>query len=171
MFRLDQLLREAAPSAPVVRSGTSDIRSAMIALIDVVSAEPRVSICRQHFEDAVVQFQNRDVERAAAQIVDGDLRAALELVEAVGQRRRCRFIDDALDGEPGEFAGRFVALRCASLKYAGTVMTARETARPSARFRVGFQFPQDQRGYFFGRIARGRLRSPGPVRPRRRSIA
>ena len=44
--------------------------------IDIVAAEPRVAVRREHFEDAVVQLQNGDVERAAAEIVDGDLRAA-----------------------------------------------------------------------------------------------
>ena len=41
-------------------------------IIDVVAAQMRVAVGREHFENPVVQFENRDVEGAAAQIVNGD---------------------------------------------------------------------------------------------------
>ena len=49
--------------------------------------------------------QDRDVERAAAEVVDRDLLIAPGLVEAVGERRRGRLVDDAQDLEPGDLAG------------------------------------------------------------------
>ena len=72
--------------------------------IDVVAAEMRVAVGRQHLEDAVLDLENRDVERAAAEVVDRD-RAAVALVEAVGERRRGRLVDDAQHLEAGEPAG------------------------------------------------------------------
>ena len=45
------------------------------ALVEVLAAEEGVAVGRLHLEDAGVQLQDRDVERPAAQIVDGDLLA------------------------------------------------------------------------------------------------
>ena len=49
-------------------------------------------------------LQDRDVEGAAAEVVDGD-RALVALVEAVGERRRGRLVDQAQHLEAGEPAG------------------------------------------------------------------
>ena len=48
--------------------------------------------------------EDRDVERAAAQVEDGDLLVLL-LVEAVGQRRGGRLVDDPRDFQAGDLAG------------------------------------------------------------------
>ena len=74
------------------------------ALVEVVAAEVRVTVGGLDLEDAVAQLEDRDVERAAAQVVDGDLLVLL-LVQAVGQGRRGGLVDDALDVEPGDAAG------------------------------------------------------------------
>ena len=74
------------------------------ALIEVVAAEVRVAVGRLHFDDALADFEDRDVERAAAEVVDGN-RLVLLLVEAVGQRRRGRLVDDAHHLEAGDLAG------------------------------------------------------------------
>ena len=82
------------------------------ALIEVVAAEVRVAVGRLHLDDALADFENRDVERAAAEVVDGD-RLVLLLVEPVRQRRRGRLVDDAHHLEAGNLAGflRRLALR------------------------------------------------------------
>jgi hypothetical protein len=54
-------------------------------------------------------FEDRDVERAAAEVVDGDDLVAL-LVEPVGKCRGGRLVDDAFDVEPGDLAGVFGGL-------------------------------------------------------------
>ena len=71
--------------------------------VDVVAAEMRVAVGRQHLEHAVLDAQDRDVERAAAEVVDGD-DAGVPLVEAVGERRRGRLVDDAQHLEAGDAA-------------------------------------------------------------------
>ncbi len=74
------------------------------ALVEVVTAEVRVAVGGLDLEDALAELEDRDVEGAAAQVVDGDLLVAL-LVQAVGQGRRGRLVDDPLDVEAGDPAG------------------------------------------------------------------
>ena len=72
--------------------------------VDVVAAEVRVAVGRDDLHDVVADLEDRDVERAAAEVVDGDDLVVL-LVEAVGERGRGRLVDDALDLEAGDLAG------------------------------------------------------------------
>ena len=74
-------------------------------LVQVVAAQPGVAVGGEDLENALAQFQNGKIERAAAQVIDRDFGVLLQLVQAVGQRRRGRLVDDALDGESGQFAG------------------------------------------------------------------
>ena len=74
------------------------------ALVEVVAAKVRVAVGGLDLEDAVAQLEDRDVERAAAQVVDGDLLVLL-LVQAVGEGRGGRLVDDPLDVEAGDAAG------------------------------------------------------------------
>ena len=72
-------------------------------LVEVLAAEVGVSARSQHLVDAVVQLEDRDVERAAAEVVDGDL-ARGALAHAVGERRGRGLVQDALDLEPRDRA-------------------------------------------------------------------
>ena len=74
-------------------------------VVDVVTAEVRVAVGRDDLHDVVADLEDRDVERAAAEVVDGD-DLVLLLVEAVGQRGRGGLVDDALDLETGDLARR-----------------------------------------------------------------
>ena len=74
------------------------------ALVQVVAAKVRVAVGRFHLDHALAHFQNRDVERAAAEVEHGNRLVPL-LVEPVGQRGRRRFVDDAHDLEPGDLPG------------------------------------------------------------------
>ena len=74
------------------------------ALVDVVAAQVGVAVGGLHFDHAVADFEDRDIERAAAEIVDGD-GFVLLLVETVGQRGRRRLVDDAHDFQAGDLAG------------------------------------------------------------------
>ena len=107
-------------------------RSATQQLVDVVAAQVRVAVGRQHLEDAVLDAEDRDVEGAAAEVVDGDRARA-----CAGRGRRP---SDAAVGSlmirstsrPAIRPASRVAVRCASLKYAGTVMTARSTSKSNS---------------------------------------
>ncbi len=100
--------------------------------IEVIAAQMRIAVRRLDLEGSfIVHGQNRNVERTAAQIEDGN-GLILLLVESIGQRSRGRFIDDThpLLGrflgdrvfdlpfgiEAGDDAASIVACRCASLK-------------------------------------------------------
>ena len=72
-------------------------------VIQVVAAEVRVPVGGLHLDHAFSHFENRDVECAAAEIVDGD-RFVLLLVETVGERRGGRLVDNAHHLEPGNVA-------------------------------------------------------------------
>ena len=73
-------------------------------VVPVVAAEVGVAVGGLDLEDAVADLEHGHVERAAAQVEHRDLLVLL-LVEAVGQRRRRRLVDDAQDLEAGDLAG------------------------------------------------------------------
>jgi hypothetical protein len=79
------------------------------ALVEVLAAEERVAVGRQHLELALAvhvgELDDGNVERAAAEVVHGHLAVTARLVEAVGQRGRGGLVDDALDGQPGNLTG------------------------------------------------------------------
>ena len=72
--------------------------------VEVFAAEEGVAVGRLHLEEALVDLEDRDVEGAAAEVIDRD-RLGAGLVEAVGERRRRRLVDDAQHLEAGDLAG------------------------------------------------------------------
>ena len=66
----------------------------MHALVKVIAAQEGIAAGGAHLEDAIADIQDRDIEGAAAQVVDGD-DFILLLVQPIGQRRGGRLVDDA----------------------------------------------------------------------------
>src|ERR1700731_4233868 len=62
--------------------------------IEILAAQEGVAVGRFHLEYAIADFEDGDVEGAAAEIVDRDDSRAL-FVEAIGERRSGRLVDDA----------------------------------------------------------------------------
>ena len=75
------------------------------ARVEVLAAEERVAGGGDDLEHAVADLEDRDVERAAAEVVDRD-RLLDVLAEAVGERGRGRLVDDADDVEAGDLRRR-----------------------------------------------------------------
>ncbi|EHL23757.1 putative NAD-specific glutamate dehydrogenase encoded in antisense gene pair with dnaKJ [Acidovorax sp. NO-1] len=80
------------------------------ALVEVFAAQERIAVGGQHFKLLfavhVGDFDDRHVERAAAQVIYGDLAVALFLlVQAKGQGCCGGFVDDALDVQARNAAG------------------------------------------------------------------
>ncbi len=73
------------------------------ALVEVVAAQVGVAVGRLDLDDALADFEDGNIECAAAEVVDGD-GLVLLFVEAVGQRGRRGLVDDALDVEAGDLA-------------------------------------------------------------------
>src|SRR5205085_3411594 len=74
------------------------------ALVEIVTTEMRIAVGGLYFDYTFTDLEDGDVERAAAEIVDGD-RFVLLLVETVGERRRGRLVDDAKHVQSGDLAG------------------------------------------------------------------
>ena len=86
-------------------------------VVDVVAAQVRVAVGGLHFEDAVAQLEDGDVEGAAAKVVDGD-GAFFGAIEAVGQRGRGGLIHQAQHFEARHAARVFggLALRIVEVR-------------------------------------------------------
>ena len=78
-------------------------------IVDVVAAQVRIAVSGQHFKDAFVQAEDGNVERAAAEIVNGD-DALVALVEPVGERGGHRLVDQSQNFQTGDAAGVFRGL-------------------------------------------------------------
>ena len=74
------------------------------ALVEVVTAEMCVAVRSLDLEHTLADLQHRDVEGATAEVIHRD-RLVLLLIQAIGERRRRRLVDDAQDLEAGDLAG------------------------------------------------------------------
>ena len=109
--RGQRLLRGAGGdqrSAPIACIGGGDTGLGQRPLgerrVDVVAAERRVAAGGDDLEHAARHAQQRDVERAAAEVVDG-IEPFAGVVEPVGDRRRGRLADQPQHLEAGELGG------------------------------------------------------------------
>ena len=69
-------------------------------LVEVFAAEIGVAVGRFDLEDAVLQLEDRNIERAAAEVVDSDQALLVAaLVETVGERCGRGLVDDPFDFE------------------------------------------------------------------------
>ena len=73
-------------------------------LIDVVTAQVRVTVGGLHLDDAFADLQDGNIESTAAEVVDGDGLIGL-LVQTVSQRRGGGLVDQPLHLEAGDAAG------------------------------------------------------------------
>ena len=86
------------------------------ALVEVFAAQVGVAVGGFDFEHTVADLEDRDVERAAAEVVDRDRLGLLLLVEAVGECCGGRLVDDAEDFEACYLAGVFGRLTLGVVK-------------------------------------------------------
>src|ERR1043166_1555755 len=70
-------------------------------MIEIVAAERGIACGREYLEHAARELENREIERAAAEIVDCE-EAFRRVVEPVGDRCRGRFIEEPQHVEPCE---------------------------------------------------------------------
>ena len=103
-------VRVAAASGSTPSSPAANVHERPV---EVVAAEVGVAVGAEHLEDAVADRQDRAIEGAAAEVVDGD-GAGFRCVESVGQGRGRRLVDDAEHVQPGDAAGvaRRLPLAC-----------------------------------------------------------
>ena len=144
-------------------------------LVKVVAAEMVIAARRQHLDHAVADFDQRHIERAAAEVVDQNL-LRLPVVEAVGKRRRRRLVDDAQNFQPrnAPCVARGLPLAVRKIRRDGDNRLAHRFAEEILR--IATQFLQNHRGNLLRRIRfainlhaviRAHLPFDGKHRPRR----
>ena len=72
--------------------------------VEIFAAEEGVAVGRLHLEHAVADLEDRNVEGAAAKVVDRD-RLALVFLEPVSERGGGRLVDDAQHFKARDLAG------------------------------------------------------------------
>ncbi len=118
-------------------------------IIDIVATEVRVAVGGGDLEDAVVELENRNVESAATEIVDGD-DSVLVFVEAVGKRSRGRFVDETKHVESGDAAGIFCGLALRIVEICGNGDDGLRYRAAEKTLGVALQLAKDE-GRNFGR--------------------
>ncbi len=113
--------------------------------VPVVAAEVVVAGGRLHLEDAVADFEHRDVEGAAAEVEDEDRVVRRLLVEPVGERGGGRLVDDPFDVEAGDLAGVLGRLALVVVEVGGDGDHGAVDRFAELRFGVGLQLLQDHR--------------------------
>ena len=104
-----------------------------------------------HLKNAVADFQNRDIESTAAEVVNRNSFFAL-LVEAVSQRGRGRLVDDAEHFEARDLAGVLGRLTLAVVEVGRNGDHRLGDLLAEIGFRIGLELLQDHRGDFRRRI-------------------
>ena len=104
----------------------------------------RVAIGRLDLDHALADLERGDVERAAAEVVNGD-RLVLLLVQAVGQRGRGGLVHDALDVESGDLAGVLGRLALGVVEVGGNGDDGLGDLLPEVVFRRLLELAQDHR--------------------------
>ena len=111
-------------------------------LVKIIAPQVRVAVGGEHFKDAVLQAQDRNVKRAAAQVIDrnGGMGAA---IQPIRERGRGGLIDDPHHVPTRDFAGitRGLSLRVVELRGDGDYRAA--DLMPEVPLRAQFQFPQN----------------------------
>ena len=116
-------------------------------VVDVVAAEMRVAVGGDDFEDSVVQLEDGNVEGAAAEVVDGD-NAVLLFVEAIGERRGSRLVDQAKNFQSGDAAGVFRGLALRVVEICGNGDDRFRDRSAEKALGVALELAQDERGNF-----------------------
>ena len=86
--------------------------------VEVVPAEMRVAIGRQHLKNSVLELEDRNIEGAPTEVVHGDDTLG-SLLEAVSQRGRRGLIHDTEDFQPGNQARILGGLSLAVVEIGG----------------------------------------------------
>ena len=119
--------------------------------VEVFAAQEGVAVGRLHLEHAVADLEDRNIEGAAAEVVDRD-GAGLLLVEAVGERGRGRLVDDAHHLEAGDLAGVLGGLALGVVEVGGNGDDGLLDLLAEIGFRRLLHLLQDEGGDLRGRI-------------------
>ena len=128
--------------------------------VEVFAAQERIAVRGLHFEHAVADFENRNIEGAAAEVIDRD-GAGLLLVETVGERGRGRLVDDAQHFKAGDLAGVLGGLTLRVVEIGRDGDDGLLDLLPEMSFRRLLHLLQDEGGDLRGRILLAVRLDPG----------
>ena len=120
-------------------------------LVEIVAAELGVAVAGQDLDDAVLDLGDRDVERAAAQVVD---QQPLHLggMRVVGQHGGGRLVDDPDDLQSGQLARLAGGLPLAVVEEGGHRDDRLRDRLAQGLLGALLERPQDDRRDFLGRV-------------------
>ena len=116
-------------------------------LVDIVAAQVCVAVCGENFDDALGDFEDGDVESAAAEVVDGDF-FVFVFVDAIGEGSGRRFVDDASNFESGDFARDLCGSSLSIVEVCGYGDDGFIDGVSQILFGLCFEFRQNLRGDF-----------------------
>ena len=117
---------------------------------EVFAPEIIVSGTGVHLHDTVIEFKNRYVKGTAAQVKHEKARAVGTLLQSVGQRRRCGLIDQALNLDAGQFAGKARRMALGITEVRRHADDGLDHRLAGGGFDIGDQAAQDQRRELLG---------------------
>ena len=118
------------------------------AVVEVVAAQMGIAVGGFYFEYAVAQFQDADIEGAAAQVIHQD-GMVVGLVDAVSQGSRRRFVDDTQNFQTRNLACIFGSLTLGIGEVSRNGDDRLGYGFSQIFFRVRFQLLQNHGGDFF----------------------
>ena len=122
-------------------------------LVPVVAAEVGVAVGRLDLEHAVADLQHGHVERAATEVEDEDGLVLGLLVEAVGEGRRSRFVDDPQHFQAGDLPGLLGGRALVVVEVGGHRDDGLGDRVAEIALGVALELHQDPGGDLLGRIA------------------
>ena len=120
-------------------------------LVEIIAAQSAVAAGGFYFKHAITQFEDRNVERAAAEVEHKD-GVVIAFVNAIGQRSGCRFVDDPQHFQAGDRAGVFGCLTLAVAEISRYGDDCLRHLLAQIGFGVGLEFLQYHRRDFLRRI-------------------
>ena len=119
--------------------------------IEIAAPQKSVSQSGNDFVDVAIDFNDGNVEGAAAQIVNGIQSIFFDPLP-VGDQGRRRFIDNAHDIQPGNFSGHFGGLPLGIIKKSGDRDHGVADGFSQIIFSDVFQVGEEHAGNLFGGI-------------------
>ena len=116
-------------------------------LVEIVAAQTVVTGSCQNFLNAVAHFDDRNIECAAAEVVNHDFLVVF-FINAVSKRSRCRLVDNTFDVETSDTAGVFGRLTLCVGEVSGNGDDRFGHFAAEVAFRVAFQLLQNHCGNF-----------------------
>ena len=123
-------------------------------LVEVVATEVGVAVAGFHLDDAALGDDDRDVEGAAAEVIDEEIFIGGFLC-SVGEGGGGRLVEDALDVEAGEFSGGASGEALALVKKGGDGDDGGGEGAAEGGFCAPLEFAEDEGGNFLRAVVLG----------------